>query len=86
MKMFMQNVHEIWQDYINLWESDGVLVIPKGIPLYSQKPKGPLVKAARGLVSLQHPGLFSDLMKSTDVDESLAVFNQMFCYKRNHPL
>ena len=30
-------------------------------------------------------GLSSDLMKSIEVDESLAVFNSNVLFKRNHP-
>ena len=36
---------------INLWKVAGALVRPKGMCSHSQKPKGPTVKAVRGLAS-----------------------------------
>ena len=38
-------------DSINLWKVAGALVRPKGIHSHSQKPKGPTIKAVRGLAS-----------------------------------
>ena len=39
------------QNSINLWKVVGALVRPKGMHSHSQKPKGPIVKVVRGIVS-----------------------------------